>query len=245
MIELVELVVGKRKVVGDHFACNGKRESLVILLHGFLSSKESVYSVAEALNKHGIDALAIDFNGHGNSGGDLSEFTISNALDDCSAALDYAKKQGYSKIGLFGFSIGGFIALCFMHERKFIPETCALCAPLSNYTEIFGKSDVEEWRGSGMLKAKGLGLNIKIDYKFYEDGISHDGYEKWNTISSPILILHGTEDTVVPISQSEALIKYLPNAHLLRISGANHNVFSGDFYDQTIDALSKWFKSKL
>jgi pimeloyl-ACP methyl ester carboxylesterase len=242
MIDRVEIEVGKRKVIGNLFVHNGKRESVVILLHGFLSSKEDMFSVAEALQKAGIDSLAIDYNGHGESEGEFSNYTVSAAVDDCKAAIEYALSNGYSSVGIFGFSIGGFVAL---NVAKSIPrkiKALVLGSPVSDFTALFGRADLQDWKSTGMLRSPNMGLNIHLDYKFFEDGTALNGYGKFSKIEIPSLILHGTKDEVVPPQQSEELAKTLKNAHLLRITNATHVLFSND---EAVDSLVKWFKANL
>lgn len=245
MIEQVSLELGRRNVAGDYFTCNGKCSAIAVLLHGFLSSKESTYTIANALQKSGIDSLALDFNGHGSSDGDFSSFTVSRAVEDCKAALEFAQQKEYSNIGLFGFSIGGFVALNTLSQSKLRVDAAVLGSPLSNFGEVFKKSDLEEWRKTNMLRAANLGLNIHLDYSFYEDGVSYDGYDSFSAIEQPVLILHGTLDDVVPISQSEMLMKHLPNAHLFRINGAGHSIFSAPSNSESLGPLLKWFKTYL
>lgn len=244
MIERVEIGHGKRKIIGNLFTRNGKRESIVILLHGFLSSKEDMFIVADALQKAGIDSLAIDMNGHGESSGQFADYSITRAIEDCKAAIDYALLSGYSSIGIFGFSIGGFVALniakLFPHKVK----SLVLGAPVSSFSSVFSKVDLQEWKSSNMLRENNLGLNIHLNYEFYEDGIAYDGYAKFSEIEVPILILHGTRDDVVPLQQSEELARHLNNVHLVRITNAAHNLFA-DGGGDVLDSLAKWFKANL
>ncbi len=42
-------------------------------------------------------------------------------------------------------------------------------------------------------------------------------------LRTPLLLLHGERDTVIPASHSEVLARANPAARLLRIAGAGHN----------------------
>jgi fermentation-respiration switch protein FrsA (DUF1100 family) len=42
-----------------------------------------------------------------------------------------------------------------------------------------------------------------------------------------VLIVHGTDDEVVPFDLGEQLSKTLPNATLLRVDGGHHNDVAG------------------
>jgi len=244
MIDQVEMMAGQRRIIGDHFRYNGRHDSIVILMHGFVSSKENNYMVAEALQESNIDSLAFDFNGHGGSDGDFADFTLTKAIEDCKAAVEFAKSKGYERIGLFGFSIGGFVALGAM-KNGVKADSAVLCAPLSDFHAIFGRVDLKEWKESGMLRAPNLGLSIRLNYSFYEDGMNHNSYESYSKVTVPMLIVHGTNDDIVPISQSEELIRHLSNSHLLKINGATHNLFSNEYAGECLDSIVKWFKAKL
>lgn len=55
------------------------------------------------------------------------------------------------------------------------------------------------------------------------------------TLSTPYLILHGTEDEIVPYAQAELLYEAVPQATLIRIKGGDHdytggNLFWGEIY---------------
>ncbi len=53
-------------------------------------------------------------------------------------------------------------------------------------------------------------------------------------ITTPSLVMHGTEDPVVPFALGEDLVKTLPNARMVAFEGAGHNYFIAD-----IDRASK------
>ncbi|MCX8200178.1 MAG: alpha/beta fold hydrolase, partial [Candidatus Micrarchaeota archaeon] len=88
-------------------------------------------------------------------------------------------------------------------------------------------------------------INVRLDYKFYEDGIQLDGYKRFSSIEIPTLILHGTNDTVVPLKQSEELAHTLKNVHLIRVNGASHSLFTLRKGDEALDSTVAWFKAYL
>ncbi|MGB9635078.1 MAG: alpha/beta hydrolase [Candidatus Micrarchaeia archaeon] len=242
MIDLIELESNNRKVVADYYH-NGNNRSAMVLLHGFLSSKESMSGIADELLKSGFDSIAIDYNGHGDSEGDFSEFTISRAIDDCRSAHVFLSSNGYEKIGILGFSIGGYVALNYTKKHSGV-DTLVLCAPLSSFSQIFGNADLPEWKKTNMFNSEHLGLSIRLNYDFYEDGMSYDGYDTYTSINVPVLILHGVADDVVPILHSEMLLKSLKNAYLFRLN-SNHSIFSNKSYNEAIDAILKWLRTYL
>mgnify|MGYP000731207230 CR=1 FL=1 len=86
---------------------------IIILAHGFSSSKESVTftTLQNTLNKHKISTFRFDFFGHGESDGKFADVTISKAINNLLHAITFLKEQGYTKIGLFGSSFGGISSI--------------------------------------------------------------------------------------------------------------------------------------
>jgi len=52
------------------------------------------------------------------------------------------------------------------------------------------------------------------------------------------LVIHGTEDTVLPYEHALALVNEIPNALLLSLEGSGHEIHFDD-WDLIIKAISK------
>jgi len=67
--------------------------------------------------------------------------------------------------------------------------------------------------------------------------------------SAPVLLLHGTEDTLVPMAQSELLLeKYQKagaSAELVKIEGGPHAFWNGAQFDETMKHAVKFFRARL
>jgi pimeloyl-ACP methyl ester carboxylesterase len=56
-------------------------------------------------------------------------------------------------------------------------------------------------------------------------------------LHTPLLLLHGEQDTLIPITQSEKILARAPQAELVRVAGAGHNdVHRYDAYTQSLIA---------
>ncbi|WP_088362873.1 alpha/beta fold hydrolase [Bacillus cereus] len=65
-----------------------------------------------------------------------------------------------------------------------------------------------------------------------------DSYEgKLKGINIPTLVIHGTEDTVLPYEHGLALVNEIPNAFLLTLEGSGHEIHFDDWND-IINAIS-------
>lgn len=88
-------------------------ETAVILLHGHGASRTQMLKRADMLAQHGFGVLLYDLRGHGESLSDSRSLGWQD-VDDVAAAMAYLQQRDDvdpNRIGLFGFSLGGQIAL--------------------------------------------------------------------------------------------------------------------------------------
>ena len=245
VIERFEQEIGTRKIIGTLFNSKIKDEkssSLIILIHGFLSSKEDLYFIAENLSKKGHDVLSLDMYAHGESEGDFKNLTISKCVSDLHEIISSFKEmKTYSTYSLFGHSIGGYITLSYCVKYSDI-NSIVLSAPVSDFNDLFKTADFKEWKENNMLTDKILGLNIRLNYDFFIDGIEMFDYEKAKNMQVKTLIIHGSEDSIVPVEQSNKLTKALKHSTLYLISNAEHdNLYSVD--KGVLDLVSEFYKN--
>lgn len=124
-------------------AVNGyfsSKDEVVIVAPGWCMTKDSAsFRQISEMFVSGYDVLALDFRGHGKSGG---FFTFaSKELLDLDAVVKYAKEKGYSKIHLAGFSLGAGLALIYAAQNNNIDKVIAV----SPYTD-FSKIENHMWK---------------------------------------------------------------------------------------------------
>ncbi len=68
-----------------------------------------------------------------------------------------------------------------------------------------------------------------------------DGAAEWfgrtSGIAAPLLVIHGTEDPVVPFGHGQALVAAVPGARLIALQGAGHELHPADF-DTIVAAIA-------
>ena len=90
-----------------HANLYGSGDHAVVLAHGGVFNKESWHSLATAISKQKMQALAIDFRGYGKS----QAGTSGRALHlDLLAAVEFLKAAGVERISMLGGSMGGAAA---------------------------------------------------------------------------------------------------------------------------------------
>jgi fermentation-respiration switch protein FrsA (DUF1100 family) len=96
-------------IAAAHIA--GTSDLGIVLAHGFTNSwrKPHVRRVAGVLAAGGAGVVMFDFRGHGGSGGHSTLGDLE--VWDLDAALAWARKLGYRRVAIVGFSMGGSVVL--------------------------------------------------------------------------------------------------------------------------------------
>jgi len=229
---------------------NLDEEEIVIIVHGYSSSKEgnSAKGVATKLTKRNINSFRIDLDGCGESEGDFAEQTITSAVDDIISAINLVKERGYKKIDLFGSSGGGLAVMAVALKYPEI-NRIALKAPCSDYPsqrlEKYGQDYIGEWRKKGFTyKIKSDGRRLRVNYSFYEDSKNYVMYDKVKDIKCPVLIIHGDADKTVNLEQSKKAVNNFPDAKLIVLRGADHHLAIDGDCSLSNKIFADWFEGK-
>lgn len=231
---------------------NEKKKEITVLFHGHPSdSHGTVADLAKNLAEAGLNVLRFDHRGCGESEGEFSEYTSSTAIEDGKKVLEWAKTQNYETINLLGRSFGGntVLNLALLYDKEI--GTLVLHAPAADMTdesEVNMYSSLAEWKKQGYYdqiwqdKKTGEKTVKRIPYQFYLESQEHIMYEPSKNIQTRTLIIHGNEDTLIPLEQSQKLAENMPQALLVVLDGANHKLaIDGDTsecYKLTIEWLS-------
>jgi alpha-beta hydrolase superfamily lysophospholipase len=200
----------------------------VLYLHGARWNLNGSAFRMTSWTRMGYSMLAIDYRGFGDSTRLLpSEET---AGQDAAAALqELARRQSDpAKRFVYGHSLGGAIAID-LASRKNMPPFAGLIVE-STFTSIAAMLGTLKW---GWVP----GASLLVTQPF-------DSIDKIAKLTTPVLFLHGTRDTVVPPAMSDQLFtaaqRVAPNLkRLVKIDGASHSgaVRSGQIYDQAVEAF--------
>lgn len=200
---------------------------MVILMHGIFFSKDypPMPEIARALAREGIASIRFDFDGHGDSEGQMVDMTIANELADAKAIWDYAASLPYvSGISLLGHSQGGVIASMTAGAEDIDPEALILLAPGSVIKEacqgghFFGnefdpKDPPEYIKCFHHFK---LGRNYLLQTQKLDIYGTSAGYQ------GPVCIIHGSRDGIVPLWCSEKYRDIYSNSEMHIVEGENH-----------------------
>ncbi len=208
------------RIHGLHFSSGGNNGA-ILYLHGNAGSLAGWGHVAEDLLPHGYDVFMIDYRGYGKSTGALSE---QNLFSDTQEAYDYLKNH-YTEdsIIVYGRSIGTGMAVNVSSRNQ--PQKLILETPFTNLVDLAHSYFPIFFH------------NILVRYPFNSDQYIVE-------VSCPVMIIHGTNDEVVPFRFGKELSKNVPKELLtwVTIQNGEHNNLSA--FPEFHQAVSGFLKSQ-
>ncbi|MHC4126594.1 MAG: alpha/beta hydrolase [Planctomycetota bacterium] len=189
-----------------------ERIPTILHVHGNAGNIESHVGFTEYLPAAGFNLFIFDYRGYGQSEGRARR--RGPLIDDSQAALDTLLARSDvnpSRIGLYAQSLGGAIGLNLMADR---PEIGAAVI----------ESSFASWRD---MAASAVGGDPPGPFsRLLAALLIGDGQRPDNAVARidrPVLLFHGTDDTVIPASHSRRLAEAGPSAELVEIAGGEHN----------------------
>ena len=204
-----------------HAGTEGSRH-IAVLGHGVTGNKDRpfVVALAEGLAAAGIHALRFSFAGNGESEGRFADATVSKEVEDLGAVLSVL--DGYS-VCYVGHSMGGAVGVLRASRDERIRLLVSLAGMV--HTHAFAEREFgEEVPDEGCMWEE---PDCPLSQAYMDDMAQIDTVVRRGAeIVVPWLLVHGSEDDVVPIDDShDILARASGNAELVVIDGADH-VFS-------------------
>jgi pimeloyl-ACP methyl ester carboxylesterase len=186
----------------------------VVLTHGFATSSDVWASQTEALAGTNT-VLAWDLRGHGRSAPPPGRYPREAALADLAAVVARAGAPAL----LAGHSVGGYLSLAHALAH---PETVAGLAILSAGPGFRNPPRRAAYNRSVAKVAALSGFPLEVA----EVALQHDSrvIDGLAAITCPVLVIVGGDDLPVYVAGSRYLADNLPNACLLEVPGAGHDV---------------------
>jgi dienelactone hydrolase len=209
----------------------GPSNAWAIHIHGLGSLRAGTLRGVQVAAAAGLTSLVVSYRNDGEGpavGAERSELG-SAEVDDVRAAVRYAIDNGADRVFLFGWSMGGAIALQLADDPSLrgIVAGLILESPIVDWVSTVRANCVRAglpgwvgqwavpWLQSRML-SHATGLESPIDLRRF------DWITRANELDVPVLILHGRSDSSSPFEVSARLEALRPDAVSLEEFDADH-----------------------
>jgi len=194
----------------------------ILFFHGNAGNASGRFGDAVNLNNLGLNVLLVDYRGYGLSEGKPSEKGV---YIDARAALKFLLEKKNTKenqIVIYGRSLGSAVAVDLAQYKSF--AGVILVSPFTSGKDMASKS----------------GLSFMKPFV----GNPLDSYKKIVNLKSPLLVIHGTKDRLVPFEMGKRLYqKAKVKKKFVPILNAGHNDLSGAYKKQFFVQIDTFIKS--
>jgi fermentation-respiration switch protein FrsA (DUF1100 family) len=248
--DFIVLTVDGIAIVGQLYLPDNKAQyPAVCVCHGIPSGAppepgDGGYPLlAEEICREGFAVLIFNFRGTGDSGGNLD---ILGWTRDLQAAIDYLwglDVVDKPHLSLIGFSAGAAVSL-YVASRDERVSGVAACACPAEFT-LFTKADepqsvVDSFRNRGVFQDTDFPPSA-------EEWL--DGFRQVSPVKDiagiaprPLLLVHGSQDELVPLSHARRLYQIAEEPKQLAIiDGAGHRLRQDD---RATGAVREWLRSQ-
>ena len=236
----------KKILIDAHYSSTGVNKPILIFCHGYKGFKDwgAWNLMAEAFATAGFYFVKFNFSHNGGTikqpidFPDLEAFGNNNyikELDDLETVLDWtehdksvSQKANINNITLIGHSRGGGITIIKAEEDPRVKQIISLASVCELENRTIKIQNLEIWKRDGVAFVINGRTNQKMPhyYQFYENYAANkirlDIKRAVTNLKIPHLIIHGNNDTSVPITEAENLHQWNSQSQLEIISGANH-----------------------
>lgn len=241
-------------------------KAAALLIHGMGEHSGRYEHVGARLAERGIDTVAIDNRGYGQSGGkrafvdDWSHFH--NDIED---QLAQVRSLGLPTV-LIGHSLGGLMATGYCTTDRPQPDALlvsgpALGAALDPKSKMLAKvgpvirrfapgfEHRDEWDATVFAEDLSVGETfmedpLRVDFATISLALEALGAitaarDAIDSIDLPVLCVHGAKDKLVPVESSE-IIETIPGAERIVYDELGHEVFNEPVGLDIVDTCADW-----
>ena len=221
-----------RQIYGIIYIPQEARERMpaVIFSHGFGGSYRAGTSYAEKLAQNGYVVYCFDFCGgspESRSDGSTLEMSVFTEQADLEAVITRVKGLDYvdsDNLFLIGTSQGGVVSALTGASHPEDIRGMVLLYPAF----ILSERANQMFRSTEEIPDSLYFMWMDVGRAYFEPLIGYDIYEHIASYDRDVLLIHGSADSVVPLSFSQRALEIYPSAELKIIEGGGHGFYRED-----------------
>jgi putative redox protein len=232
----------------NYSAASGSGRHAIVLVHGFplpgMGEAAPSYGYPQLAvrlaGETGAAVLSVDLRGTGESEGD---FSLHGWRADLGRGVSHVRQlAGVEKVWLVGFAAGASLAIWVAAADPSIAGVAAF-APPSEFVDrgTDPRRLLAQARASGLVRSRDFPPDVHAWYREMRDA------RPAQTVASipprPLLIVHGSNDQVVPLADSRELAEAAGSTAELRVVGGAGHMLLHD--PRAIALLLGWFDRHL
>jgi pimeloyl-ACP methyl ester carboxylesterase len=196
-----------------------------VVCHGFTGSARTphVQRICLQLAERGAAVLAPDFRGHGRSGGRSTAGALE--IHDLIAAVGWLREQGFAKVVVLGWSMGGSVALRHAGLGGDADAVVSVSSPGAWFERGTRSMRVVHWlceTRTGRLVCR-FARGTRLEANAWDATVPESPADVAGRIAPrPLLIVHGDADHYFPAHHVELLAAAAPSADVWIEPGMGH-----------------------
>ena len=217
-------------------------KTIVIAMHGFAGDKSSgcIKLLEDRLKQINVGLLKFDWPGHGESETNGDDFTVHKCLSDLNSIVKYIRKEHNDcNLVAFSTSFGGYLTLLYNYYNPNVFNHIILRSPAIKMYDVVKNNLMTEQMKLELRKNGyfhyGFERILKVSLEFINELRDENVFKLYGDKDlNYISIIHGTDDDVVPISDSK-LFSDIHNCTIYPIEGADHRYKKNGELDEVIE----------
>ncbi len=211
----------------------------IILLHGAIGAKDQLEPLAAELKQQGYNVFTVSFSGHGQT-----PFALNFGIEQFSLELEqFIKVNNLDKPTVFGYSMGGYVALYLAHRNPNIlgniitlgtkfewsPEISekeikmldskTIIEKVPKFAEALQKRHGQDWE---LLLQKTAEMILSLGNN---NALTLNDF---TSIENKVLIGLADKDTMVSLEETTAVYKQLKNGAMYMLPNTKHPIETVD-----------------
>lgn len=196
----------------------------ILLLHGALATKEQCNPLLPFFSET-FELHQLTFNGHGDKTAD-QPIRMQHLVDQ---VVDYLDERSIPKVNIFGYSMGGYVALALAKKQPERVDRLATLGTILQWNKQIAEKECRLLNPEKMeekipgfvehldeLHPKGWKEVVNNTREMLQKLGQHPLIQKeeWKKIKTPVQLLIGDRDSTAGLESTERIYEQLPNAQL-------------------------------